>query len=146
MMIGKIIKVLLRINAINWHSLTSSFSSINPFSFNSCNLRNIKIILFDLIQGNGVPYLLSKDFASCFAKMTNENQITKKTSKTTKKIIFFKLLRFRITKSMNKRLQQYLQGKSQNPRRAHTLKHSNLYLLNQKCYADKKNSLLLRKY
>ena len=93
-------------------------------------LRNIKIILFDLIQGNGVPYLLSKDIASCFAKMTNENQITKKTSKTTKKIIFFKLLRFRITKSMNKRLQQYLQGKSQNPRRAHTLKHSNLYLLN----------------
>ena len=95
---GKIIKVPLRINMMNLHSPTSSFSSIIPFSFNSCNLRAITIILFDLIQGNDVPHLLSKDFASCFANMTNEHQTTRKISRTIKTTIF---LRFYILQLQN---------------------------------------------
>ena len=91
MIMGKIIKVPLRINMMNLHSPTSSLSSIIPFSFNSCNLRTIIIILFDLIQGNGAPHLLSKDFASCFANMTNETQTTRKISRTIKIIIFLRL-------------------------------------------------------
>ena len=86
-MIGKMIKVFLRTNTMNLYFPTSSLSSIIPFSFSSCNLRTIKRILFDLVQGKGVPYLQSKDFASCFAKMTNEIHTTRKKSRTTKKII-----------------------------------------------------------
>ncbi len=133
MIMGKIIKVPLRINMMNLHSPTSSLSSIIPFSFNSCNLRTIIIILFDLIQGNGAPHLLSKDFASCFANMTNETQTTRKISRTIKIIIFFEALHSTTTKSMNGIPLQCLQEKSQNPRRLHTLKHPNHYLLNQKC-------------
>ena len=44
MIMGKAIKVPLRVNTMNLHSLTSSFSSIIPFSFNSCNLRTIIIV------------------------------------------------------------------------------------------------------
>ena len=84
-MIGKIIKVFLRTNTMNLYFPSSSLSSIVPVSFSSCNLRTIKTILFDLIQGKGVPYLQSKDFASCFAKMTNEIHTTRKKKQNNKK-------------------------------------------------------------
>ncbi len=138
MIMGKKIKVPLRINTMNLVSPTSSFPSINPFSFNSCNLRTIKIILFDLIQGNGVPYLLSKDFASCFAKMTNEINTTNEPSRTIK--ITMTVFIFFTTKPTNGIYLQHLQRKSQSLWRLQTLKHSNHYLLNQKYYADKRNS------
>ena len=61
--VGKNINVHFSVKMINLHSPISSFSTI-PCLSSSRSLRIIIIILFDLIQGNGLPYLNNNDLAS----------------------------------------------------------------------------------